>query len=315
MVYAADSKSWSRCSVLMARRLRPCRSEALTVSGRVCGRSISALNWGPLGAAWVQRLSDRLGPSCGIWLWLMHPHLPNSPLVAVSFEVRFHGDLNLITRWGEFQKAVRSDFQKLYVVGAVPGTSPLLQPIKLSSVDNDESILLTISSFAYTANRYHTFVEFRQRLLEIHRQFFHLAGPAEATRFGLRYVNILPPASFDAGERGVIHPALKLALGGADIAARPQIGQPQLTFERAIGNLVLRVSIGAPPSASQASDDFAAKMPGISPGVLLDLDCYQVGPGRAEEMATFLDAAHGVVDNAFLGLVSASYYEYMKGGL
>ena len=40
--------------------------------------------------------------------------LPNSPLVQVSAEARFHGDLSLISAWADIQKHLRAELPKLY---------------------------------------------------------------------------------------------------------------------------------------------------------------------------------------------------------
>jgi uncharacterized protein (TIGR04255 family) len=249
----------------------------------------------------------------------MRTHLPNAPLAEVVCEARFPGDLSLLSKWGAVQDAIRKDFPRLYVPAPSLTTSPLVQSLRLSTEDERESVLLAINSFAYSLRRYHTFEDFRKRFLAIHHRFCAAVGDRDSTRFGLRYMNFLPPSSMTIDGRAptprplgeALHPLLKLTLGGAPVLSNPSVNQTQVVAERVVNNLVLRVAIVSPATAPQ-------QIPGVGTvrlqaGVQLDLDCYTEERGRVGSMAGFLESAHEVVEDAFFSMVTPEYMEIMRG--
>jgi uncharacterized protein (TIGR04255 family) len=182
--------------------------------------------------------------------------------------------------------------------------SPLIQAIKLTTPDERQDLLLAVNSFAFVTRDYQTYIEFRSRYLALHKTFCDLADLSTATRFGLRYFNILPPSTSEVAP-GVIHPALKLTLGGCAIAASRPVHQDQVSIERQVDDLVLRISLVSPAGAPGVAAS-------LSPGVHLDLDCYTESPGRVDQIDGFLDRAHGIIEDAFFDMITPEYLRYLE---
>jgi uncharacterized protein (TIGR04255 family) len=239
--------------------------------------------------------------------------LPNSPLAQVSCEIRFHGELALYEAWGRFQREVRAEFPKLFVPVAAHGVPPLTQPAKLASMDGADSLLLAINSFAYSTAQYQDFPIFRKKFLRILDIFVRQAALTDLTRFGLRYINILPPSGDDGMPENRIHPCLTLELTGLRTPAGHWTNQPQIVVERAVGRFTLRaallaaVPVGFPEGAGMSS------APGLLPGVQLDFDCYLNNPGPTQGVAALLDGAHEAIDATFFGMITSEYHSYLKG--
>jgi uncharacterized protein (TIGR04255 family) len=255
-------------------------------------------------------------PSCAIWSLgrtMSRDHLPNAPLVQVSCEIRFHGELALYDAWGRFQHDVRAEFPKLFVPPAVAGLPPLTQHVKLASADGAESILLAINSFAFSAERYQDFPAFRDRFLALQTAFCQRAELGELTRFGLRYVNILPPVA-DYGALGSrVHHCLKIELTGLGAPDAPWVNQPHIVAETKAGRLALRTALlSAVPMASPGEAEQSV-IPGLLSGVQLDLDCYLHRPGGVQALPVLLEEAHAVIDAAFFGMITNEYHSYLKG--
>src|SRR4051812_15499453 len=85
---------------------------------------------------------------------MRRPRLPNSPLVDVVFEARFKGDLSVLAKWGELQRAVKDRYPQLLVPQSRDGEAPLLQPLQLASLDAKSRILLAVNSFAFGTSSY-----------------------------------------------------------------------------------------------------------------------------------------------------------------
>jgi uncharacterized protein (TIGR04255 family) len=243
---------------------------------------------------------------------MVREQLPNSPLVEVSAEARFPGDLSVFAAWGEIQRELRSEFPKLYVPGSTPGVSPFLQHLKLASTDETDSVLLALNSLGFATQRYSTFSVYEasfQRVYEVFRKHVH---PTSATRFGLRYRNVLPPVGADEISPGELHPALNLRLGGLEITGTAHAAQPQLVCERVCGELNVRIVVAAQPVATAEALGSRMSLP-LAPGVALDLDCYRNGPGAMDQMPAFLRNAHEIIDDVFFGLITDRYLGYLKG--
>lgn len=233
-------------------------------------------------------------------------HLPNSPLVEVACEVKFHGDLSLFSGWGAIQAAVRDRYPKLYVTGAQEGISPLLQPLRLTSDDGADLFMLSINSFAVSTRRYSHFADFERMFRDLHSIFCLNSKPGPRTRFGLRYVNALPPTLNAKASPSELHPHLKLRVSGAEFLEREWATQAQLSFEKRFEDLTLRVSLVQTPGEHQP-------YPGLDPGVHLDIDCFTMQPGTIEEAPALLGRAHEIVEDAFFDLVTPAYESYMAG--
>jgi uncharacterized protein (TIGR04255 family) len=243
-------------------------------------------------------------------------HLPNAPLVQVACEVRFHGDLSLYEAWGRFQREIRGDFPKLFVPPAAPGVPPLTQAMKLASIGGEDAILMAINSFAFSTGRYDTFRSFREKLSGIQSAFFRCCELDEMTRFGIRYVNILPPACDDGTLGPRIHPCLRLELSGLT-ADGTWAGQPQFVAEKTAGRCTLRTALMAiqGPTFEAPPGSVPPISPVLSSGVQLDLDCYRDTGCRVADLPALLEEAHATIEKAFFGMISDEYHAYLKGSV
>ena len=241
--------------------------------------------------------------------------LPNSPLAQVTCEVRFRGDLMLYEVWGRFQRRIREEFPKLLVPAAMTGVSPLMQSMKLGGADGTCSILLAINSFAFSTERYEDFQHFRERFLALQGLFCELLELRELTRFGLRYVNFLPPIPDDGTLGARIHPYLNLELGG--VPGNAWTSQPQLVVERSVGRCILRTALLTAQNVTPFSQGLlqlhGLALPGLMPGVQLDFDCFANATYGLTDLPEILDEAHGTIDKAFFGLVTEDYLAYLNG--
>ena len=256
----------------------------------------------------------RAGSSCAISsavTLMTREHLPNSPLIQVSCEIRFHGELALYDAWGRFQREVRPEFPKLFVPPAVHGVPPLTQPVKLGSASGAESILLAINSFAFSTERYQDFPSFRGKFLRLQEVFCRHTDLLHLTRFGLRYINVLPPASDGGNPASRVHPCLTLELTGLERLPGSWTSQPQIVVEKKAERCTLRASLLSAPAPLPLPD--AEGVVGLSAGVNLDLDCYVNAPGSVKDVGAFLDEAHTVIDAAFFGMITEEYHRYLRG--
>jgi uncharacterized protein (TIGR04255 family) len=229
-------------------------------------------------------------------------HLPNSPLIDVSCEIRFAGDLSLFGSWGEVQARLRHRYPKVLVPIADPGKAPLLQAVRLASDDQTAVVMLALNSFAVSTRSYGTYRQFKNQFDEALDAFRPSLHQPTLTRFGLRYVNVLPSGP---GEGQRVHSALRLEVGG--IAARWK-GHPVLVLETEQGRLTLRISLLQPAAPSPG--------PGIvlDPGVHLDFDCFTTTPPASlDELAELMDEAHDVIDRTFFETITDEYLQYLRG--
>jgi uncharacterized protein (TIGR04255 family) len=217
----------------------------------------------------------------------------------------------MISAWADIQKHLRAEFPKLYVPGATPGMSPLLQHVKLTSADQSEGILLAINSFAYFETRYETFERYLEGFDRALGAFMNVADVPAATRFGLRYSNAIPPSPPAGDEAAPLSSFLKLRIEG--LTPGRTVGQPELTIERAQGPLVLRLAIGVPPMVPAGVPFFVRGELPLATGTTFDLDCYQIDPGPLQAMPAFVHEAHRLIDEAFFSTITEEYLSYLQG--
>jgi len=238
------------------------------------------------------------------------PLLPNSPLSEVSAEIRFHGDLSLYQAWGEIQQELRPAFPKLLVPPAVDGVAPMLQPIHLVSREDSQVVMLAVNTFGFSVRRYQGFEKFKadlQRALDV---FSRHSDVRLSTRMGLRYTNVLPEAFGQAPVPGRLHGALKLGLSGWPIEATEIAEQSLLVVNGVARGVKLRVSML--PRAAVLLNKPVSIQSAVH-GVILDLDGFREGSIPVGDFPTFLEAAHGVIEDAFFGLLTDEYHRYIEG--
>jgi uncharacterized protein (TIGR04255 family) len=223
------------------------------------------------------------------------PRLPNAPLGEVVFEIRFPGDLRLLSKWGEIQSELRSEFPNLLVPRVREGEFPALKPYHVSSEDQSERITLAVNLFGFITQRYLDFEAFSARYAPLFGIFVRHFRPPVVTRAGLRYLNWLP-AVFPAVTQGAdqVHPCLNLRLGG--LPAGLKLAQPLLIARLEAREATIMMQLG--------SDER---------GIRLDFDCYREAQIPTEEVLSVLDGEHKLIDDLFFDVVTPEYLSYMRG--
>ncbi len=247
---------------------------------------------------------------------MLQPILPNSPLSEVAAEVRFHGSLALLGEWGALQKNLRAEFPKLFVPGAVVGTSPLLQHVRLGSADDKTFVLLAVNAIAVATSDYSGFDSFKGLVQRVIKLFHEQCSAGPMTRFGLRYVNDLPPGYPADADSGDFHPALKLGVRSWPARSPKFVGQPQLVLDEERNGLQLRVSISTPevrvPEILVGGDRQKLRF-AFQPGTRFDLDASRTTELALSRLGAFLDAGHEAIEEIFLGAITPSYHGYLRG--
>lgn len=175
--------------------------------------------------------------------------------------------------------------------------------MKLASADAFDSVNLAINSLAFETRKYGHFPVFSSRVERAFAEFIAVGGERTTNRFGLRYINSLPPLPSGSKAGGVLHPALKLQIAGWDAPPASPMFPPALVFTGDIEGVGLRISIL--PTERDLSQPVQA-------GLVLDLDCF-AGAGKLSGFKEFLDKAHGVIRRTFFSLVTDEYLKYLKG--
>ncbi len=230
--------------------------------------------------------------------------LPNSPLAEVVYEIRFPGNLSLLSTWGSLQADLRGRFPKLFVSRATPGEAPLLQPLRLVSDDEQRLVLLSINTFAYCSKKYDTFADFRRGFEFVFDEFRRRVTVSSITRLGLRYVNVLPPTFGPPRERDRLHPCLKLCLAGWEGLPNLGEGSTELVFHSRDGDKHLRLGL---LDAGQIGSSPEAVV-----GPKLDFDCYTTA-ADSSRVFPFLESAHETIESAFFAIITPEYHRYLKG--
>ena len=223
----------------------------------------------------------------------------NAPLVNTAFESRFFGNLSIESRRAEIQKAVKTEFPKLYVPNAAPNVSPALQHYQFRNDDNSARISLAINSFVYATSRYPGFEGF-QVDLDRHRAIFQDIFQIQSfTRLGLRYTNQLP---IIRNEDNAI-PLSKYVTAHFSFAGGFPSGHVnQLQFNmscKMIGG-DLRVLI-----QNEVRNGLEV--------LTVDFDFSRQGEIENEQIPEFVVSAHKQIETVFLGLISEDYKDIMKG--
>jgi uncharacterized protein (TIGR04255 family) len=228
--------------------------------------------------------------------------LPNAALIEVACEIRFHGDLSLLALQGKVQGRLRGLYPKLLVPTVEMGNFPLLQQVRFTSADDVHIVLMAVNSFGVSTRAYTKYADFRQRFETALQTLTAEFDIPQLTRFGLRFVNVLPPL-LNPGAQSAVHPALKMTVSGVKGAWR---AQPQVVLETDRGRMTLRTLLVQPPPVTTA--------PGflLDPGIRLDFDCYVKDPGTGDVLG-LMDEAHDIIDDTFFDIITPAYLSYLRG--
>ncbi len=240
---------------------------------------------------------------------MSRPILPNSPLAQVSCELRFHGKLSLFSCWGAIQDDLRDRYPHLYVPLASIGTPSLLQPLKLSAEDKKSSILLAINSIAYSTVEYTGFSDFNSEMWRVFEIFLRHSRVSSFTHLEMRYINRLPPMLNDDHARGfVLHPALKLSVGGIDAE---QTSQPQFVAEVIKDGINFRIALVSPEENFE--NEYSSTDTPILQGIHLDLVGYINRNVTDKSLSQDLVRVHTVIEDGFFSMITDQYLSYLKG--
>jgi len=224
----------------------------------------------------------------------------NAPLKSASFEARFHGDLSIESRRGEFQRLVKPEFPFLYVPNAAFGKAPALQHYQFRKEDASATVMLALNSFVYTSTAYPGFDAFKSDLERLWGTFSSLFEVPAFTRLGLRYINNLPIIRSDAG-------AIPLSnYVTANLKVTPSLPSGTIydlgysvVCERDGGQMRILLQ------NEQSRDGVEV--------LLLDLDFSKKGVIERNERQRFIDSAHKEIETLFLELISPDYKQIMEG--
>jgi uncharacterized protein (TIGR04255 family) len=224
----------------------------------------------------------------------------NAPLKSASFEARFHGDLSIESRRGEFQRLVKSEFPHLYVPHAATDKAPALQHYQFKREDASASVMLALNSFVYTSTAYPGFDAFTSDIERLWEKFSSLFDVPAFTRLGLRYINNLPIIRSDAG-------AIPLSnYVTANLKVTPSLPSGTIydlgysvVCERDGGQMRILLQ------NEQSRDGVEV--------LLLDLDFSKKGVIERNERQRFIDSAHKEIETLFLELISPDYKQIMEG--
>jgi uncharacterized protein (TIGR04255 family) len=238
---------------------------------------------------------------------LVRKQLPNSPLVEVAFEVRFPGHFDVYAGLARFQHAIGERFSQLFVPLTDSGEAPALKPYRFALQDGSETVAVAINQLSYSTRTYTVFAEFVERVRAVTDTFFdEVYRPPHFTRIGLRYINALP---WFAPKASQLHPWLKFGLATSALLDRRVEAcniETLLAFEE--GSLMLRCA-----RAGLGPEGHSTEGPLVE-SFMLDLDFFRMEPTPASELGAFLEAAHGVIDEAFFGMVTSDGRVAMEGG-
>lgn len=239
------------------------------------------------------------------------PRLANSPLAEVVFELKFPGSFAVWSGLERFQKAVGTDYPRLFVPAVQPGQFPALIPFRLSSQDDSRSINVALNLFSVMARSYGVFPEFRAEFDRLFSEFRKMHNPPTLTRLGLRYINVLPVAPTVTGSiLPILHPWLDMKTEVPEGLRRPvSESSTALVLEYPHGRL--RLTVGNAQAEKRSADGTIANASSV---FLFDLDFFREGTIESSEVVSFLENAHATIEQAFFDLLRPDVVVQLEGG-
>ena len=116
---------------------------------------------------------------------------PKSPLVDVTCELRFDGNLSVECNLDKFQQEVKKDYPLLLVPPTRLERPFKLEPYNFSDKNREKGILLSINYFAYYERKYSghkKFIEEIEKYIPILKKLF---GISKINRLSWRYSNLI----------------------------------------------------------------------------------------------------------------------------
>lgn len=225
---------------------------------------------------------------------------PNSPLVEVVCELRFHGELEIECRRDEFQKKVKKNYPKLFVPNVKHGSPAALTPYRFETVDESQGIMISLSSFAFYSRKYQGYSMFSKELFRLVELFGKTYPVDELTRLGWRYINIIPFAR----EEGMVPLERLFKLGFKLPEALPDRHKNlSLKLQSQVGRGVIITKLESTTRRSDAQEVF-----------LLDLDYSITEDLRLKDVKKYINEARLCSRSTFEGFITEDYRNYLKGG-
>jgi uncharacterized protein (TIGR04255 family) len=118
---------------------------------------------------------------------------PNSPLIDVTCEIRFPGELQVECDRHTFWNKIRKTYPDVLVPQAKDGQAAALQHYRFRSVDQSRIVSVAMNSLAFSESKYSGHAKFLGEFGRLAR-LFHACFPKidKVNRFGWRYVNLMP---------------------------------------------------------------------------------------------------------------------------
>lgn len=123
---------------------------------------------------------------------------PNSPLIEVVCEIRFHRELSIECQRNKFYEKVKKNYPNILLSKTKIDSVQSLLPYHFQKLDKSANMMISIDRFSYHENKYQGHKKFMNeflRLVEILKKTYKLD---RINRLGWRYVNVIPFVRKDA---------------------------------------------------------------------------------------------------------------------
>ena len=235
---------------------------------------------------------------------LAGPLYPNQPLVEVTTEVRFNGELAIEALRPNFQNHVRKHYPNLMVPGAQQGIAPSLQPIRFESDDKLSGIQLAINSFSYYTRQYPGHEIFIKNLNQLVEDFLSMIGSIQVNRIGWRYINAIPftrengllPLNRYFCVNNYFGNMLDESFSDVNFSALKPLDGKQLNIK---------------------IETASTKIEPYSESILLDIDVFDLfePPVNTKQFSLIegIKSVHDTAYGVFESMISKTYREYLRG--
>jgi uncharacterized protein (TIGR04255 family) len=242
---------------------------------------------------------------------------PNSPLVDVTCEIRFPGELQVECSRDLFWNKIRKDYPTILVPHSKDGQAAALQHYRFRSKDQSRVVSVAINSLAFSESKYSGHVKFIaefKRLAAIFKRCFPKID--KVSRFGWRYVNIMPyqRENGHVPVRRLTKVEFKLP---TDVSERLTGLDSRFEFDDADGAVaIVRMATVVPQRGSEALPGEVTRepQPNQQEALLVDLDFVRTGDNlRFGQFATQITKLRRRNRELFEALITDEYREYLRG--
>jgi uncharacterized protein (TIGR04255 family) len=244
---------------------------------------------------------------------------PNSPLVDVTCEIRFPGELQVECNRDIFWNKIRKDYPDILVPYSKDGQAAALQHYRFRSKDKSRVVSVAMNSLAFSESKYSGHVKFIaefKRLAAIFKRCFPKID--KVSRFGWRYVNIMP---FQRENGHVpVQRLLKVEFKlPTDVSARLTGLESRYEFDDPDGSVaIVRMATVVPQRTPESLPSAMTREPPADQqqALLLDLDFVRTGDNlKFGQFATQITKLRRKNRDLFEALITDEYREYLRGEL